>query len=854
MPLAAHTRLGPYVLESLIGAGGMGEVYRAHDARLNRTVAVKVLSPDVATPERLQRFEQEARAASALNHPNILTIHDVGREAGTAYFAMEWVDGQTLRDLLRAGPISLRRTLDIAHQIAEGLAKAHAAGIVHRDLKPDNVMVTGDRLVKIVDFGIAKLDEAASLAQAETVTRLGGTKPGMFMGTVGYVSPEQASGRPVDYRSDQFALGLLIYELVSRRRPFDRATTAQSLAATIDEEPPPIETLNPDVPPHLAAIVRRCLAKDPSERYDSTRDLARDLKSVLDSSSWTTVAVPAAGFPRPRMRAAAIAAIVVLAAVVASAWVWRSRQQSTAEESRPLIAVRPFRNLSSDSGQSYFAAGITEEIRGQLSQVSSLRLLSRNALDRYQDGDRTQIVRDLGVGRFVDGTVRVDGGRVRITAELSDASTQETLWSDRYDRQLADVLRVQSDVALQIARALHANLSPHEQHRLELRPTANHEAYGLYLQSQQMVPLSDRAQNLAGIELLRTVLKLDPGFAAAQARLAYRLVFMGYYDSVSYVDQGIAEAQAALRSDSALPGGYFALGSGYAIKGMDAQARQAFLRALELDPNHVGAMDNLSVHETAFGRLDDALYWARRAFGLSGKSGNNYYHVSVPLMTLRDDAVSRSWLTEGERRFPEFARLQFQLAGLELFEGRVEQARRRTATLSASLPQNEEIKFLRADMAYLTDGDDLEPALEALMANAAGNFVAVPESVRLRYGYVLRKRGDVARAAPLIAEAERLARDKIEHGNQLPPLRIELAAVAMLKGDTAGALEWLSRAVNAGFRDYIFLERDPIFVPLAADQRFRDALERIRRDVAAQRTKAAERGLLDLDALIAPAK
>ena len=231
--------LGPYRLLEKIGEGGMGEVYRAHDGRLQRTVAIKILAPRLATADRLERFEQEARAASALNHPNILTIHDVGRQGDTAYFAMEWVEGRTLRDELRAGPIAHRRTIQLTQQIAEGLAAAHAAGIIHRDLKPENVMVRSDGLAKIVDFGLAKLNApAATTGDADpTVTRAVTSDPGVVMGTVGYMSPEQASGRPVDYRSDQFALGLLIYELVIGKRPFDRPTTAQTLAATIEADP-----------------------------------------------------------------------------------------------------------------------------------------------------------------------------------------------------------------------------------------------------------------------------------------------------------------------------------------------------------------------------------------------------------------------------------------------------------------------------------------------------------------------------------------------------------------------------------------------------------------------------------------
>ena len=856
MALPSGTTLGPYVLDSLIGAGGMGEVYRAHDARLNRTVAIKVLSSQIASPDRVERFTQEARAASALNHPNILTIYDVGRANDIAYFAMEWVDGRTLRELLQAGPVPLRRAIELGHQIAEGLAKAHAAGVVHRDLKPENVMVTGDGLAKIVDFGLAKIAQAGAVSNdSSTVTRVGGTEPGIVMGTAGYMSPEQASGGPVDYRSDQFSLGLLLYELLTRTRPFARATTAQSLAAAIEAEPPPVETLNRDVSPHLAAVVARCLAKDPAERYESTRDLARDLKTVLDGSSRATTTVATAAAWRPPYLAV-IAAFVLIAIAGAAVWRWRSADAGgqDAAVQRPLLAVVPFRSLSADPQQAYFAAGMTDEIRGQLSQVSSLRLLSRSALAGYKEGDLAQIVRELGIENLVDGTVRVEGKRVRIAAELVNATTRETLWSETYDRELSDILAVQSDVAVQIARALHTTLSPHEQERLALRPTTNVEAYALYLQSQQMAPLTDRARNLAGIELLRKAIALDPRFAAAQARLAYRLVFMGYFDDPSYLEQGIAEAQAALRVDPNLPAGYSTLATAYSIKGMEAQARQAFLRALELDPNNVTAMDNLSNHEANFGRLDESLYWGRRAFSLSGRTGNDYYHVAVPLLVLRADDDTRKWLVDGSSRFPGYLRLPSMLALLDVFQGRTEEGVARARALAAKAPTDEEVKFLRADVAFLTDSDDLLAATEAMMATSASSFLSVPETIRMRYAYALRKRGDVARATLLLDEAERIAREKREKGDQNPSVRVELAAAAMLRGDPSRAVEWLEEAYDAGFRDYGSLERDPILAPLRGDAKFEEILDRIRTDVEGQRARARERGLFDFGSLLAPRK
>src|SRR5262245_15077872 len=291
MSLSPGTRLGSYEILAPIGAGGMGEVYRAGDARLGRDVAIKVLPQETAMdPGRRQRFEQEARAASALNHPNILTIYDIGSTDGTVYIAMELVEGKTLREIVATGePLATRRLLDVAVQTAEGLAKAHAAGIVHRDLKPENLMVSKDGFVKILDFGLAKLTEPLSQeASALPTAAPSPTRPGTVMGTAGYMSPEQASGQNVDFRSDQFTLGSIVYEMASGKRAFQRRTGAETLVAIIREEPAPLSQAAPKAPAPVRWIVERCLAKDPEERYASTKDLARDLKSLRDHLSETS--------------------------------------------------------------------------------------------------------------------------------------------------------------------------------------------------------------------------------------------------------------------------------------------------------------------------------------------------------------------------------------------------------------------------------------------------------------------------------------------------------------------------------------------------------------------------------------
>ena len=648
----------------------MGEVYRARDSRLGRIVAVKVLRPDVAAdPERIERFEREARAASALNHPNIVTIYDVGVEGGMSYIAMELVDGSALRDLVaRAKPQAIPTVVSIGAQIAEGLGVAHAVGIVHRDLKPDNVMVTADGLVKILDFGLAKLVAPGDDAMSQLATESGGTAAGVLLGTVGYMSPEQAAGRVVDHRSDQFALGVILYELATGVRAFKRDSAPQTLAAIIEDEPEPLEVRNPQVPSQLSKIIARCLSKKPADRYESTRDLAHDLRDLVREGSTSRIAaVPAR---QSIGMAAAVGAIVVLLGVAAGGW-WIARSRGTgspANEARRVVAVLPFQDLTGDASRSYFTAGVTEEIRGQLAKVSALRLLSRSAVQRYGHDALRQLRSELGAGSAVEGTVRLDGQRARVSVELIDTATERTLWSEQYDRTLVDVLSVQTDVALRIAEALNATLGSEERTRVARPPTTNAEAYELYLRAQ-VLDTGERQQNLHAIELLKKAVALDPAFAVAHARLAYRVFFLGYCDDPKYIDESIAIAQRAIEFDPTLPSAHTALASAYGQKGWASRSREAFEKALSLDPGGGGggAVSNIAVlNSEVLGRHDDAIVSARRLLQIRPVRPGIIYHIAWPLIFLRDDATTDRWLTEGLKRAPDNPRLQYLKAALSM--------------------------------------------------------------------------------------------------------------------------------------------------------------------------------------------
>ena len=653
-PPLVGQRIGAFEVLAGIGTGGMGEVYVADDTRLQRRVALKRIPEHLATdPERVLRFRREALATSALNHPNIVTVYEIIEHQGGDLLVTELVDGVSLRERLREGALPLATALDIALQIARGLAAAHAVGIVHRDVKPENVMVRRDGLVKVLDFGVAK-SPPRPLADPGR-----GTTPGELIGTVGYMSPEQARGLPLDARTDVWSLGVVLYELTTGESPFPGATPADRLAAILEREPEPPSRRRPGLPAALDRVIARALAKDAAGRQADAAELAADLER-LRSESGEAVA-PAARWPGAARWLPGIAAAVALALAVAGWLAFESsrRAPGIGAGKLPRLAVLPFEDLGAPE-DAYFAAGMTEEIIGGLAAVHGLEVISRTTVTQYSRAGKQlrEIGHDLGVDYVLEGTVRWDRGRpgkgrVRITPKLVRVSDDTQLWADDYDRDLADVFAVQSDIARQVVRALGVTLSARERRLVEVPPTRNPEAYQLYLRGLRTLDTPDEINLLAGADLMHRAAELDPGFALAHAREASALVFNYYMwggptENLDGARAALARAQAVAPDD---PRVRLAAGWVYYHGARDyARALLEFEAAGRAMPNNGDVPHAIGAVLRRLGRYEEALDRFERARELGIPEGFVSWGVD------RDIAVT-NWAL---RRYPETDRLYEQ--------------------------------------------------------------------------------------------------------------------------------------------------------------------------------------------------
>jgi TolB-like protein/Flp pilus assembly protein TadD len=653
--LAAGTKLGPYEILAPLGAGGMGEVYRAKDTKLERDVAVKVLPAHLTSdPDALGRFEREAKAVASLSHPNILAIHDFGTHAGVSYAVTELLEGETLRGRIDAGTISQRQAVDWAQQIAKGLSAAHGKGVVHRDLKPENVFVTGDGNVKILDFGLVKRLEGRPEEQTSAPTDTGHTAPGTVMGTVAYMSPEQVRGLPVDHRSDIFSFGAVLYEMLSGQKAFKRHTASDTIAAILKEEPQELTHSGKNISASLDHIVRHCLEKDREDRFQSARDLAFDLSEASGALSATASGsyAPAKPLTRNRVLLAVAAAFVVAAA---GFLLWKqSRPEATAPGIKR-IAVLPFENLGAPEDD-YFADGIADQIRGKLTAVPGILVIARSSSTPYKKTTKTsqEIARELSANYLLTATVRwqKSGGanRVQVNPELVEILSDgppASKWQQSFDAALTDVFQVQSDVASRVAGALGVALAEGQKKELAEKPTQNLAAYDAFLKGEEAsnaMAANDPGSLRQALSFYEQTVALDAGFAEAWARVsaAAGLLYANSTPRPELFERARTAAEKAITLAPTRPEGYQALGNYQRILLNDPRAAmETYAKALRLAPNDVRVLGSTVWAEMSLGLWDAALKHATEAARLDPRSVSANRILGLTLIYRRRYAEAR---------------------------------------------------------------------------------------------------------------------------------------------------------------------------------------------------------------------
>jgi len=771
------------ILEKL-GEGGMGVVYKAEDTRLKRIVALKFLPPALTRDsDAKERFVREAQAASVLDHPNICTIYEVDEVEGQTFIAMACVEGESLKDKIQEGPLEVDEAISITIQVAEGLEEAHEKGIVHRDIKSANIMVTPKGQPRIMDFGLAKL------ATAETKL----TRTGSPMGTIAYMSPEQARGEEVDHRTDIWSLGVVLYEIVTGQLPFRGEYEPAIMYSILNENPKPISALRDEVSVALENVVETALAKNPVERYQSAADLVADLRALNEGR---TVGV-------------------------AKQLVARAR---TAKKS---IAVLPFKSLSENKEDEYFSDGTTEDIITQLSKIGELKVISRTSAMRYKHTDKTlrEIGRELDVATILEGSVRRAGDRVRIVSQLADVRTGETIWAETYDREMKDIFAIQSDVAQNIATALKARLSPEVKERIEKKPTENLEAYDFYLKGREYYYRYRKQDNENAIQLFKRALELDPNYALAYAGLgdAYSQRTGRFGFEATWLDSAIEASEKAISIDPGCAEAHKSLGLAYMAKGWRHKALEAYGRSVELNPNYYPAVGNIGTTNLAIGEYGEALKWAKKGLVLNPTFAFSYSNVGYVYMCLDNHVEAERLLHKALELQPDFIYPHREFVYMYLAQGKFERARQHSQK-ALSLAQDEVDPLIWAGDVELYSGNlsqakhYYERAMELCSSEMRGVTYIVATS---NVGYIHWKTGHREEAQKLFGQALEFAESFLKEGGESRQVPYYVAGINAVQGNKEEAYAWLERAIDAGWRDYRLGILDPLMENLRNDERYK---------------------------------
>ncbi|HEY0079582.1 MAG TPA: protein kinase [Pyrinomonadaceae bacterium] len=837
MPLPSDTYLGRYEIRSLLGKGGMGEVYLAEDTTLRRLVAVKLLPAEfTADRDRLHRFEREAFAASSLNHPNILTIHEIGAEKGHHFIATEFIDGESLRQHLKDKRMELHEVLEIGVQVASALSAAHAARIVHRDIKPENIMVRKDGIVKVLDFGLAKLgeQEQKSALDAEAPTEVSyRTAPGVLMGTVSYMSPEQARGKEVDERTDIWSLGVVLYEMIAGRLPFAGETVPDVLGLILHKEPPPLTHLGTHIPAELDRIVTKALRKDKEERYQVVKDLGLDLKSLKQrlefeaerdrtetpeqsgqtrgAATTREVGVGTVGSSevaaRPtgqaatsgdihttssaeyivteikRHRLGAAIALAALAAVITGlAYFYFVRSGKSSINS---VAVMPLVNVSKDPNTEYLSDGISESLINSLSQLPQLKVIARSSTFRYKgkEIDPEEVAKSLGVGAIVTGRIIQRGDELQVSVELMNVRDKTQMWGEQYNRRATDVQAVQAEIARTISEKLRLRLTGAQEQQLAKRATENPEAYQLYLNGLFYQRKGSNVENFKkALDYLTQAVALDPKFA-----LAYTAMPFSYLNLAStgespaqMLAKARAAAQMALELDDSLAEAHHALAIIKRNEWDWSGAENGFKRAIELNPNLAAAHANYANFLSIMGRTEEAVAEIRRAQELDP--------LRITIKAAEGAILYRA------RRYDEAIQVNQHVVKMQ---------------------PDDAFAHVYLGMMYAAKGQYAE-AIAGYQKNISINGEKPGTLCYLGYAYTKSgKRGEA------LAILDKLKATK-EHVSPA-----ELAILYVGLGDKEAALESLERAYQAHDLQMQFLKVDPHYDALRSEARFQDLMRRV---------------------------
>jgi TolB-like protein/predicted Zn-dependent protease len=746
--------LGCYRVDAIAGVGGMGVVYLAWDERLERKVALKLLPQSMVENEaELGRLKREARTASALNHPNIVTIHDIGEVGCTHYVATEFIEGTTLRERITKSAIPPNEAVDIAMQVASALCVAHRAGIVHRDIKPENIMLRPDGYVKVLDFGIAKLTLQETFGTTTMLRAQPAPQQSLAFGTTRYMSPEQAMAQQVDARSDLWSLGVVLYEMLAARTPFEGETAADVMAAIFDRDPQPLKHCAPIVPPALQSVVDRSLRKDPAERYQTAEEMLSELRAIKEKAD---------GIAARGARWIAVAAVAAMLAGLALFYAWRGGRTPPAHANAVIdksIAVLPLQNLSDEKENAFFADGVQDELLSNLSKIKDLKVISRTSVMQYKSGARRnlkEIAQQLGVSNVVEGSVRRSGDHVRVSVQLIDAHTDRHLWGENYDRKVADSVSLQGELATEIANAVGATLSPQEKARVVAKPTNNPAAYDAYLRARA-IPVgwgfNAEGDVESAIRLYREAVKLDPNFTLAWAYLSiaqiesYRL---GVQQNAARLGASKDSLDRALALDPNLSEVHLARGYHHANANDYTAALVEFRRAEQGLPNSADVIQAIALVQRALGHWDEAVADLQRAVELDPRNVRASNNLALTYCAMR--------------RFPE------ALATLD--------------RILAWAPTNARALLTKADALIATG--NLQEA-EPLLANAD-----VPANRRAMYALFQRN---------YAAAIEILSRDlAVERRQRDPHDILSLAYSQQLAGDLAAGRASYQKAIE-NFRD-----------------------------------------------------